>query len=356
MYWGEQAGLQDLNLDTEAFAKGAMADGLNSARMYTAYFGPLAEKHVAITQQSQWFFGQSWPSLIFLPYLAVLDGTQRHELGLGGASTNDFIDLVGPHEVAHQWWGHAVGWDSYRDVWLCEGFAEFSATLVMQRTLGARRSADYWERARKRILDKPPGSVLSNDQAGPITLGTRLDNRQTPWAYNALVYFKGAYVLQMLRALMWDTKARPPDAAFIEMMKDFMTAYSDRNASTRDFQNVVERHMTPAMDLTKDGRMDWFFKQWVYGIDIPRYTAKIDVQSAGADGYHFTGSVSQEAVPADFRGFLPLYIEFDKGEFVRFAVMTFQGSQTSPIDATFKLPKKPTRVVANALHDVLTRD
>ena len=268
-FWGTQAGIHNLTMDTETFAKGAMADGLNSVRMYTAYFGPIAEKHLAITQQAQWFFGQSWPSLIFLPYLAVLDGTQRRELGLGGSGTNDFVDLVGPHEVAHQWWGHSVGWDSYRDVWLSEGFSEFSASLVMQRTLGLRRYADYWERSRKFILDKPPGSVLSNDQAGPISLGGRLSTRQTPWAYSALVYLKGAYVLQMLRSLMWDTKARPPDAAFIAMMKDFATAYADRNASTRDFQNVVERHMTPAMDMTKDGRMDWFFKQWVHGPTFP---------------------------------------------------------------------------------------
>jgi hypothetical protein len=355
-YWGEQAGLHGLRVDTEAFAQGAMADGLNSVRLYTAYFGPLVEKHVAITQQSQWFFGQSWPSLIFLPYLAVLDGTQRHELGLGGAGTNDFIQLVGPHEVAHQWWGHAVGWDSYRDLWLSEGFAEFSAALLMQRTLGARRTADYWERTRKRILDKPPGSAVSNDQAGPITLGSRLHTRETPWAYFALVYLKGAYVLQMLRALMWDSKARPPDAAFIEMMRDYVTAYSDRNASTRDFQNVVERHMTPAMDLTHDGRMDWFFKQWVHGTAIPRYAAKVDVEDAGGDQYHFKGTVSQEGVPPDFRGFLPLYIEFDKGEVTRFALVTFQGNQTNTVDATFKLPRKPRRVVANALHDVLTRD
>ena len=28
------------------------------------------------------------------------------------------------HEVAHQWWGHVVGWKSYRDQWMSESFAE----------------------------------------------------------------------------------------------------------------------------------------------------------------------------------------------------------------------------------------
>ena len=139
---------------------------MNSARVFTAYFGPLAEKHVAITQQAQWSFGQSWPSLVFLPYLAALDGTQRRELGYG-VGTAEFLDLVGPHELAHQWWGHAVGDATYRDAWISEGFAEFSAALVMERTLPAKRLADYWEKSRDLILEKPPGILVSIDQAGP---------------------------------------------------------------------------------------------------------------------------------------------------------------------------------------------
>ena len=140
------------------------------------------------------------------------------------------------------------------------------------------------------------------------------------------------------------------------MMKDFTKSFADKSASTRDFQTVVERHMTPTMDLAHDGKMDWFFRQWVYGTDIPRYAAKVDIQSAGGDEYRFTGTVSQDAVPEDFRGFLPLYIEFDKGELLRFGVVTFAGSESTKVDAKFKLPKKPKRVVANAYQDVLSRE
>lgn len=355
-YWGTQAGMHDLTIDAKTFAEGALTDAVNSAHVYAAYFGPLTQKQLTVTQQAQWFFGQSWPSLIFLPYLAALDGTQRRELGLGGSGTTDFVDLVGPHEVAHQWWGHAVGWSSYRDTWLSEGFAEFSASLVMQQTLGPKRTADYWERARKRILDKPPGSIVSNDQAGPITLGTRLESSQTPFAYSTIVYSKGAFVLHMLRMLMWDPKGRPPDGPFIEMMRDYLTAYAGENASTQDFQRTVERHMTPSMDLSHDGRMDWFFRQWVYGMEIPRYVTKVDVQAAGKDEYRFTGTVAQEGVSEAFQGYLPLYMEFENGEVLRFALVRLRGGQSVPIDAKFQLPKKPKRVLANAFHDVLTRD
>ncbi len=353
---GARAGMHSVDMDADAFAQNALADGVNSARIFTAYFGPIAERHVAITQQAQWFFGQSWPSLVFLPYLAALDGTQRRELGLGGNRTTDFVDLVGPHELAHQWWGHSVGWDSYRDTWLSEGFAEFSASLVMQRTLGPKRLSEYWEQSRKWILETPPRSSVSNDEAGPLTLGTRLYTRRTPSAYQAIVYLKGAYVLQMLRMLMWDPRSKAPDGRFIAMMTDFARSFAGRNASTRDFQDVVERHMTPTLDVAKTGRLDWFFRQWVDGTEIPRYTVKVDVRSAGGGEYKLSGSVTQDGVSNDFVGFLPLYLEYDKSELQRLAVVSFVGNTSVPVEGTIRLPKAPKRIVANAMHDVLTRD
>jgi aminopeptidase N len=292
---------------------------------------------------------------VFLPYLAVLDGTQRRELGLGGGDTTDFVDLVGPHELAHQWWGHQIGWSCYRDTWLSEGFAEFSAALVLQRVSGSQRVNEFWDRARRTILEKPRTGSMPNADAGPITLGLRLATRKTPGAYAALVYEKGAYVLQMLRMLMFDPRTRPPDAGFIAMMKDFADSYAGKNPTTRDFQTVVERHLTPTMDLTHDGKMDWFFRQWLDGTEIPRYDVKVGIQSTGADQYTLSGSIAQADVSPNFHGFLPLYIEFEKGELMRLAVVTFTGPETVPITTTLKLPKKPVRIVANAMRDVLTR-
>ncbi|MBV8203156.1 MAG: hypothetical protein JOZ15_21280, partial [Acidobacteria bacterium] len=39
------------HVNTSRLAEAAMADGVNASHIFTAYFGPLAEKHVAITQQ-----------------------------------------------------------------------------------------------------------------------------------------------------------------------------------------------------------------------------------------------------------------------------------------------------------------
>jgi hypothetical protein len=347
------AGLTHIPVDVEGFTNSAMADGINMSRVGSVFFGPLPDKHLAITQQTQVFFGQSWPSLVYLPFIAALDSTVRHELNLGGAS--NFVDEVGPHEVAHQWWGHLVGWDNYRDQWLSEGFAEFSVSLVLQMTEGGRKFNPFWERARREILGKPRGSAAHNTEAGPIALGWRLATLRSPGAYQPLVYSKGAYVLHMLRCAMIQYGKPNPDERFIEMMKDFVTAWSDKNPSTRDFQAVVERHMLPSMDLEGNGKMDWFFREWVWGTEIPRYESKIEITKAG-DQYRLHGTVTQDAVSDRFRSVPHLYVELGKGEMAHIGSLRMTGQTTLPVDVTMRFPREPKRVVLNANHDVLYRE
>ena len=341
------------NVNTARLAEAALADGTNACRVFSTYFGPLAEKHVAITQQSQFLFGQSWPSLIFMPYISFLDGTQRQRLGLTAAK--DFVDQVGFHEFSHQWWGHLVAAASYRDVWLEEGFAEFSAALALQHTQGWGAYEHFWREARRAIFAKPSHSAVADIDAGPITQGFRLHTDHTPFAYQALVYEKGAYVLHMLRMLMWDGADKVPDRRFMAMMHDYVSTYAGKQATTADFQQVVERHMVPAMNASGDGKMDWFFREWVYGTEAPHYVADLRLESAGAE-VRIKGKITQEGVADDFRALVPIYLVFDRGQFVRVGLLPMIGRATLPVDVALKPPKKPSGVVINARSEVLARD
>ncbi len=343
------------NISTGRLAESALADGINSARVYYAYFGPPAVKQVAITQQSEASSGQSWPSLIFMPYLSFLDGTQRQRIGLGNRGMVDFVDRVGYHEFAHQWWGHLVAAASYRDVWLEEGFAEFSSALAIQHAEGWPAYDHAWSEARKQIFATRPHNAVAPIDAGPITQGFRLITERTPSAYQPLVYEKGAYVLHMLRMLQWDSASPAPDHRFIEMMHDYASSFANQQATTADFQKVVERHMAPTMNATGNGKMDWFFKQWVYGTAVPRLTADLHLQPAG-DQVHITGKVTQAEVPADFRSLVPLYLNLDKGEVVRVGLLPMVGSVTVPVDVTVKSPKPARGVSINAHSEVLARE
>src|SRR5947209_19982042 len=131
---GGAPGAEGRLLKTDKLTDLVLAQALFAGRVFSTYFGPLPDQRIAITQQSEWNYGQSWPALVFLPYMAFLPSIQRAQIGLSQA--NDFVEAVCFHELAHQWWGHLVGWGSYEDQWLSEGFAEFSAALAVQLSAG----------------------------------------------------------------------------------------------------------------------------------------------------------------------------------------------------------------------------
>lgn len=341
-------------VNTARLAEASMADGLNSARLFATWFGPLPQKHVAITQQSQWFFGQSWPSLIFMPYISFLDGTQRQRLGL--AQANDFVNNVGYHEFAHQWWGHLVGAATYRDQWLEEGFSEFSSAVAVQHVKGWGAYEGFWADARKVILAKYPGEDRPHFEAGPITQGFRLSTQRTPSAASAIIYSKGGYVLHMLRMMMREPAAPNPDQRFIAMMRDFTSTYAGKSATTADFQKVAERHLVAALNATGDGKLDWFFDQWVHGHEIPRYTSELKVEKGEGDQWRITGQVKQQEVGESFRALVPLQVEFGKNEVATVGLLPMKGAMTLPVSVQVKLPKKPRRALVNAHGEVLARE
>ncbi|HKD58813.1 MAG TPA: M1 family aminopeptidase [Terracidiphilus sp.] len=188
-------------------------------QLCTYYFGKSPYDEIFVTEQPDFNFGQSWPNLVYLPISAYTDSTQRWMLfGNVDSKFSGFVQEVTPHEVAHQWWGHAVGWASYHDQWLSEGFAEFSAGLFLEQAMGSDWRKDYiafWDRLQKRILEKNNFAIAPND-SGPLWMGLRLISPRTESAYQNVTYAKGAYVLQMLRSIMYTPQDQ--DKAFIEMM------------------------------------------------------------------------------------------------------------------------------------------
>jgi len=247
------------------------------------FFGKIPYDEIYVTEQPDFNFGQSWPNLVYLPISAYTDSTQRWMMfGTINSKLTGFVQEVTPHEVAHQWWGHAVGWASYHDQWLSEGFAEFSAGLFLQQAVAGDWRKDYiefWNRLQKRIVEKNNFGIAPND-AGPLWMGQRLESPRTEHAYQNVTYPKGAFVLQMLRSVMYSPQ--DGDKPFIDMMHDFVESHQNKPASTESFKAVVEKHMSKTMDLAGNGNLDWFFNEWVYGTEIPKY--HLDYQLTPGDG------------------------------------------------------------------------
>jgi hypothetical protein len=349
--YGKSAFLQ--SMAPGSMTKYALEQTRAQLQLCSYYFGKSPYDDIYITEQPNFNFGQSWPNLVYLPISAYMDSTQRWMLfGQIDNKFTGFVQEVTPHEVAHQWWGHAVGWASYHDQWLSEGFAEFSAGLFLQQAVGKDWRKDYiefWERLRQRILEKNTYGVAPND-AGPLWMGLRLISPRTENAYQNVTYPKGAYVLQMLRSMMYSPQDE--DKAFIAMMHDFVESHREKAATTESFKSIAEKHMTKLMDLEGNGRLDWFFDEWVYGTQVPRYHFEYQVAPAEGGKVKLHMSITQSEVDEHFAMLVPVFADFGNG-MVRLGQAGIRGNSTRSVDIL--LPSQPKKVALNAYKDILER-
>jgi hypothetical protein len=324
-----------------------------AAQIYTQYFGPLPFTHVAVTQQFACTYGQSWPMLVYLPICGFLDSTQQHVLGLHPEDM--YWKMVTPHEVAHQWWGHTVGFRSYRDQWMSEGFANESASIFLLLTRPKPTDyLDFWKEQRKLLTERNSMGFRPID-VGPVTMGYRLSTEKTGWSVTQnLIYPKGAYILHMVQMMMWDP--REGDKRFMETMHDFVNTYKLQPATTEDFKTTVEKHMTTMMDMEGNHKMDWFFNEYVYGTDLPAYHFESEATPTNAGTtLHF--KLVQSGVPDGFRMLVPLYLEMTDGKVNRLGEIAVTGNKT--VDQTVSLPKFSSpvkRASINYYYDVLSTD
>jgi hypothetical protein len=338
-------------MGTTGLNKKALAEGELAVQLYTDYFGPSLFKHLQLTQQTACDYGQSWPELVWIPLCYYFDTTVRHQLGMDFGDRG-YWKVVTPHEVAHQWWGHTVGFSSYRDQWMSEGFADMSASLYL--TLiekNPKKFITFWNDERELLLERDPQGFRAID-VGPVTMGYRTSNSRTGFdTTRRLIYPKGAYILHMLRMMLHDN--RTGDQHFKETMQDFVNTYRGKAATTEDFKAVVEKHMTQEMDLEGNHKMDWFFNEYVYGTQLPSYQMSATFDT-GADGDVVMGiKMTQSGVNDSFRMLVPIYLELPSGMF-------FLGRARLIGNSTFdqKIPlkglkDKPKRAAINYYDDVL---
>jgi hypothetical protein len=311
------------------------------------YFGRYPFGSLAVTETPA-TSGQAFSGFLLLPSQTF------GELYTGEA------ELFRAHEVAHQWWGAGVHWQSYRDQWLSEGFAQYAAALyvlagledepqfrdiltawrhdvVGEVNIGQGNGRHYG--FRPAVIRKSQGSA-----SGALVTGFRLQSTKTPFDYRLLVYEKGAFVLHMLRTMLLDLETGD-DVRYRALMTRFASEQMHQMASTATFEQAV----TTAFDEP----MDWFFDQWVYGVDVPTYRADLRVV-AGSDvegeaPFRLSGTVQQEDVPDGFRMPVPIAVRFaDRPPLLRRVWV-----DTGMVDVDLPLPARPTEVEFNYLNGVL---
>jgi hypothetical protein len=337
------------NWDSTGMMRKAMAEAEIGIQLYTDFFGPTQFKRLAISQQTAMDYGQSWPGLVWLPLSYFYDSTIRHQIGFD--DPKGYFKTVGPHEIAHQWFGHTVTWGSYRDQWMSEGFSEFAASVFVQATHPPKDYLDFWKDRLNQLTEKNREGYRAID-VGPVTMGYRLDSSRTGNVTQRLIYPKGGYILHMVRMMMWTPNNG--DQNFKAAMHEFVQAHTNKPATTEDFKATLERHLDPDLDITGDRKLDWFFDEYVYGTALPNYHMDYSLDSNGSGGSLLKIKITQSNVDAKFKMLVPVYMEFGNGRISRLGALPMTGNSTREEQVDLSgMKERPKRILLNHYNDVL---
>ncbi|HTS12446.1 MAG TPA: M1 family aminopeptidase [Candidatus Limnocylindrales bacterium] len=277
----------------------------DAIHFYETLNGPFPFRELDVSQIPG-TVGQGWPGLVYLSTYAFLPPEAGQRAGITERSQALARDIMPFHEVAHQWWGNVTVSASYRDVWIQEGMANYLSLLYADSRKSKDRMSTWLERYRSELTARAPLTGETIEESGPLTLGYRLESSKNLNAYDTVIYDKGTWVMHMIRELLWDPRAKDPDARFHTLLQSILTQYRFQPLSTADFQRAVEAEMTPSMDLEGGHSMNWFFDEWVKATGIPHYTVQFEAKPHGKE-FLVTGKLEQDAVDDVFTAPVPLY-------------------------------------------------
>lgn len=162
------------------------------------------------------------------------------------SSMGGFSESIISHELAHQWFGDKITCKDWHHIWLNEGFATFCEGVYLEEKYGRSVYEDF-------IITE-----MMNARSAQGTIYVQDITNIWEIFNGPRSYSKGAVVLHMLRGIMGDD-------LFYETMQQYLADpdLAFGVAVTEDFQRVAES--VYGIDL------DYFFQQWIYGENYPRY-------------------------------------------------------------------------------------
>lgn len=174
------------------------------------------------------------------------------------------IESLMAHEIAHQWFGDAATETQWKHLWLSEGFATYMTLCYLENKYGIDTLRAGLRKDRAKVI------AFEKRRFTPIVdTGVRGDYMQL---LNPNSYEKGGWVLHMLRRALGDT-------TFWKGISTYYTSYRNKNASSADFEHVMEAVSGKDLDI--------FFHQWLNIPGHPHVTVSWkydrDKKSVGID-------------------------------------------------------------------------
>ncbi|MBZ5524836.1 MAG: hypothetical protein LAP21_21575 [Acidobacteriia bacterium] len=292
---------------------------VSTVKFLSGELGAFPYSHLEITQLPA-LLSQAWPGLIYLSSTAYLTVEERRALRINDPFAEMLLDeLMLAHETAHQWWGDAVDWESYRDEWIVEALANYSALLMLEKEDPEKMTLAL-DHYRKAMLQPTPNGTMT--EAGPVTLGTRLTSSKFPGAYEPVLYGRGTWLIHMLRHMLRQASGSSDDVLFFKALNSLLAKSPNGKVSTRDLQRAFEQVMPPSLVYEGHKSLDWFFDGWVNGASVPEFSLEnVKITAAGAR-MKVRGSIRERFADKDLVTAVPLYAQ-DKDGQLKFLSLVF---------------------------------
>jgi aminopeptidase N len=158
--------------------------------------------------------------------------------GTGWGLKWDFIIV---HESGHEWFGNSITDKDAADMWIHEGFTNYTETLFTTYMYGEEAGNDYVIGTRKNI---------SNEST---IIGTYDVNKEG----SGDMYYKGGNMLHMIRQIMGDS-------AFRGMLHGLQTTFYHQTVTTQQIESYMSRYA--GKDFSK------IFDQYLRTTQIPVLT------------------------------------------------------------------------------------
>jgi aminopeptidase N len=161
-------------------------------------------------------------------------------------------EKVVAHEMFHHWFGDLLTTESWANLTLNEGFANYSEYLWLEHKYG-RDEADYHE------MEEQQGYFFSAEGGGHPLIHFGYNSRED--MFDGHSYNKGGATLHMLRSYVGD------DAFFTALQ---------RYLKKHEYTDVEAHELRLAFEDVTGQDLNWFFNQWFFKAGTPNLT--IDYQ------------------------------------------------------------------------------
>lgn len=154
-------------------------------------------------------------------------------------------DKVVAHEMFHHWFGDLVTTESWANLTLNEGFANYSEYLWLEHKYGK-------DVADKHLEDEQSGYMYSATDGGHPLIHFGYKSRED--MFDAHSYNKGGCILHMLRNYVGDE-------AFFEALNTYLKKNAFTDVEAHELRLTFE-------DVTGED-LNWFFNQWYFASGHP---------------------------------------------------------------------------------------